>query len=240
MNIDSPNKYGKATEEKIQRFESMIGCELPIEYRNYLAKYNGGKPIPSNFDLENEEGLTLHTMNSLSFDGKYYDHAWTYETFKGRIPKQLLPFGDDPGGNQICIGLKGKYKGKVYFWDHEEDNLIFKFKGVSLVAESFNEFIDGLYEYIDLNETEIDRILRTRDFDVLERLLENGHDIEQENEYGRTLIEEASISANAEFINFLYEKGAELRESIALAEQNAKFFEEHKPIVELLGNLKRI
>ena len=48
------------------------------------------------------------------------------------------------GGNQICLGISGKYRGKIYFWihdmesDEEMDNMFF-------LAHSFDEFFGDLY-----------------------------------------------------------------------------------------------
>lgn len=239
MSIEKPNEYGPVSEDELKEFELRIGAMLPDQYRRFLLEHNGGKPVPSDFHLPGNNVSGLHHVYGLHQGPDYRDIQSAYKVFKGRVPKEMLAIAEDGFGNQICIGLKKKHVGKVYFWDHEECGLFFKSHETILLASTFDGFIDNLFEYIDPNETEVDRIVRVRDLNALTLLLENGYDIEQENDYGWTLIEKASISANAEFISYLYEAGAELKESISLAERNAEFFEEYKPIVELLRNLKR-
>jgi hypothetical protein len=58
---------------------------------------------------------------------------------------------DDPFGNGICIGLTGEHRGRMYFWDHEcapdpdeWDGSADTTENVTLVANSFTEFVGGL------------------------------------------------------------------------------------------------
>jgi hypothetical protein len=74
------------------------------------------------------------------------------------MPDTMIPIADDGGGNQICLGIKGKERGKVYYWDHhnewdEQDYLEdygepmppeVKFQNVYLIAKSFEDFIQRL------------------------------------------------------------------------------------------------
>lgn len=32
-----------------------------------------------------------------------------------------MPIATDSFGNKLCIGVKGKHYGKIYFWDHENE-----------------------------------------------------------------------------------------------------------------------
>ena len=75
-------------------------------------------------------------------------------TYEGRLPPELFPVAYDPGGNLIAVSTGGENAGKVYFWDHEmEDDEASTadhdpyFDNVSLIANSFDEFFNGLYEY---------------------------------------------------------------------------------------------
>ncbi len=51
----------------------------------------------------------------------------------------------------ICLGIKGKRRGKVYFWDHEDefdDNGEGRqdYGNVYLLANSLDEFLNKLHE----------------------------------------------------------------------------------------------
>jgi hypothetical protein len=65
---------------------------------------------------------------------------------QGRIPKKLFPIANDPFGNLICVSLTGEDCGAVYFWDHENepDDEDTEFRNIHLIADSWEEFIDGL------------------------------------------------------------------------------------------------
>lgn len=156
---------------------------------------------------------------------------------KAEFQMNFLAIADDPFGNQICIGIKKKYLGRIYFWDHEEESRFFKFKGTTLLAHTFDDFLESLYEYVDPNESEIERVVRLEDVDTLTRLINGGYDIETTDEYGRTIIENCAIHRRNLLISFLFEKGADLRSSLEFAEKNAEFFDEHKETVCLLKEL---
>jgi hypothetical protein len=78
---------------------------------------------------------------------------------------------------------------------------------MSLVARSFTEFTSLLHEYIDPNESEADRIIRENDIEGLIRLLETGFNIETQDAYGRTLLENAAIHDRVDLIRALHNCG---------------------------------
>lgn len=238
MMIKDSNKLGFLSEEALRRFEFEIGALLPEQFREFLLKHNGGKPVPSDFKISDNEGNScLHHVYGLHDGPDYSNIASNHRVFKGRIPNELLAIADDPFGNQICIGIKKKYLGRIYFWDHEEESRFFKFKGTTLLAHTFDDFLESLYEYVDPNESEIERVVRLEDVDTLTRLINGGYDIETTDEYGRTIIENCAIHRRNLLISFLFEKGADLRSSLEFAEKNAEFFDEHKETVCLLKEL---
>ena len=68
------------------------------------------------------------------------------ERYEGEIPESLLPIGDAPGGNLICINSEHQ----VYLWDHESD----RDEEVYLVASSMESFFDSLEPDIgDIGDT---------------------------------------------------------------------------------------
>lgn len=78
------------------------------------------------------------------------DMVWNYKMFKGRMPKFYLPIGCDPGGNQICLAVKGQNYGQVFFWDHEfeaDDGCEPTEENLTRIASSFDAFLDSLREF---------------------------------------------------------------------------------------------
>ncbi len=62
-------------------------------------------------------------------------------------------------------------------------------------------------------------------------------DIEALDEHDRSMMENAVINNSTKIIKFLYSKGANLRDSITLAERNAEFFEEYVELASFLKNM---
>jgi cell wall assembly regulator SMI1 len=242
MIIEDSNKYGEINRVLLERFEKEIGAKLPEQYREFLICHNGGKPVPSNFLISKRKGEdSIEQFYGLNNGPTYQRLNENYELSIDRLPSYVIPIGSDDFGNNICIGIKGKNKGKVYFSNYYIQGGILKkilFGRVKLISESFNEFLNSLYEWIDPEETEIERIFRTNDIDGLKSLLASGFDIETLDENDRTPIERAAVSAKNDIIKFLYEAGANLRSSLEIAQKNAEFFEKHKSTVELIKQLK--
>lgn len=238
MDIINPNKYGKLKESALLNFEKYIGVKLPIEYRKYQLEHNGGKPFPHDFTISKQEGDdSIHHFYGLHSGPDYLQLRSHYDTYCDRMPPEIIPIADDPFGNQICIGIKGKYTEKIYFWDHEKESGQSNWSNIKEIASSFDQFLNSLFEYIDPNETYIEKIIRTNNISGLLKLIDNGYDIETLYEYDRSLIEMAAIHANNEMVEILFRKGAKLRHALKYAEQNAQFFEKHKETVELIKRL---
>jgi hypothetical protein len=69
------------------------------------------------------------------------------ENVEDAIPAEVLAFGEDVGGNLLCIGIRGDHHGKVYFWDHNQSLPGLDesgWSGMILLAESFEEFVAAL------------------------------------------------------------------------------------------------
>ena len=139
---------GKISEEIIAKYEQKWDVKLPSEYKEFLLKYNGGYPSPDAFAIkEIEDESTVDRF--LSIDAGPHSNLDKYvNTYSGRIPKDLFPIAHDPGGNLICIGIKGKNIRKIFFWDHEfeVDEGEPDYSNVHLIADNLSHFLDELYE----------------------------------------------------------------------------------------------
>lgn len=235
MKIEKPNPHGSLEENVLVAFERTLKERLPETYRQHLLNYNGGKWEPKCFVISGEEGeSSVHSVYGLHRGPEYCRLDSSREIFSDRVPKDLLAIASDPGGNQICLGISGKRREAVYFWDHE----IAGNKSLTLIADSFDGFIDALFKPAPKNILEV--ILEDNDIEELGRLLD-AHVIglEDTDEYDRTLLERAAIEARPDIIVFLFDRGAKLRDALGCAEKNAKYFNEHVPVVELIKRLEK-
>lgn len=139
---------GNISMDIIEKYEQKWGVKLPEEYRKFLSTYNGGYPFPDAFaiaDIEDES--TVDRFLQLGA-GPHSNLEKYMTTYTGRLPNDLFPIAHDPGGNLICIGIDGDCFGKIYFWDHEfeADENEPDYSNVYLIADSFIEFLENLYE----------------------------------------------------------------------------------------------
>lgn len=139
---------GVVSEQEIFNLENKLGIYFPKDYIEFLKKNNGGYPDPDGFDFSNgDDGSSIDRFFSIS-DSKNESIIEYYSNYKNRIPKGYFPIAKDPGDNLIIIDINHD-KSIVYFWDHEseaEDGDIPGMGNVHLIASSFTEFIDNLFE----------------------------------------------------------------------------------------------
>jgi cell wall assembly regulator SMI1 len=134
-------------ETDLQAFEAEYDIVLPTEYKQFLLLHNGGNPKPNLFDY-NHISFGPYAGGVRRFDPIDKKDPYSlsaYLRYRGSVipsmSENLLPIGNDDGGNAICISTSGKNLGKIYFWEHDmgEGNHI------HLVANSLSEFMASLY-----------------------------------------------------------------------------------------------
>lgn len=135
----------------ISLFERFLEIRLPKEYRRFCLKYNGGRPEPGRFICTASGGRSLvqyfYRFNS---PNNYDDMIWAFKVFKGRMPEFFLPIGCDPGGNQICLAVKGQNYGQVFYWDHDfevDDGCDPTEENLTFVAPNFDAFLNSLHAF---------------------------------------------------------------------------------------------
>ena len=137
---------GRLDPSEIKSIEHQIGFRLPDDYAHFLADY-GGYAFESYVEfpyLQSYPGGERGMFNVFFgiMPGSSYDLTGNLRTYQGRISSDLLPIGNDPGGNIICLSIVGDDRGAVYFWDHEEEAS--EGSNAYLIARSFDEFINSL------------------------------------------------------------------------------------------------
>ena len=136
--------------EDVEKFENKYKISLPQEYKSFLLKTNGGEPSIRKFKTRDGK-ITSHLMLLFPlFESVFPNLANHYATYNigNKIPKSLLPIGEDPIKNLICISISGDDVGSIYYWsmDEEDDNYKPSFKRIKFVSESYDKFINNLIE----------------------------------------------------------------------------------------------
>lgn len=161
--------YGYSPIREVEKIEETFGFILPNEYKEFLHKFG-----TLNFsDIEivfypantnNEEALTI--VNFYGVKGDNYNLKLIINRYNDRIPDDLIPIAECPGGDQLCIGIKNKAFDKIYYWDHNKEKMQVNtveemWEPVTLINNSFYEFImssQELKENKDFDDSNIENI----------------------------------------------------------------------------------
>lgn len=140
----------RLSETDITQVEARVGWSLPEAYRVFLLIFNGGRPEPSDFSVP-QWHYQASLVNDFSgiIPGRYNDIEKNIEILGYRLPNGFIPIADDPGGNAILLSLHGPTRGKVYFWDHENEpneytDDVRDYPNIYLVADDFISFLHML------------------------------------------------------------------------------------------------
>lgn len=132
-------KHPNLTEEEIVNVEKKLGVLFPLEYKDFLLSQNGGYPKACEFDLP--DGSNASIVNHFYSIGEMSSNLYKRNRFL-EDSAEFINIGDDSGGNQILLRVRGENAGELYFLDHdidpeEENNMHF-------LAKNLNEFLKML------------------------------------------------------------------------------------------------
>lgn len=134
------------TDNDLAFFESFFCKEIPLSFKNFYKKNNGG--FLSEEDMEaGVWGLPVNGFYSIKYGEKtiekmvnnYGDLIPCDDGNGGWKKFTFIPFSYDNGGNPIFVSLRESDYGCVYIYAPDGDNL---FK----ISNSFEEFISRLYK----------------------------------------------------------------------------------------------
>lgn len=139
MNIINDNKP-RLPGSGIAELEDKIGKKLPVEYVNFLERYNGGQPLENKFHIPDcdSDSLIDHFLGMGRPSEDIMDWIDELDDLAGRF----IPIGFDPGGNALILDY---LDGTIYYWDSarhfecstDEENTYW-------IANSFGELMGSL------------------------------------------------------------------------------------------------
>ena len=141
------DKLDNATPEAIKALNEKLGFTIPTQYESFLLTHGGGQPM-NNFyrKYKDDKALWEFPVNDFfGLDNSGSDLFSVYCQYLGRIPKNLLPIGNDGIDNIICIGVNDNTMGKIFICIHIDAIGEERFR-VEFLADSFEEFLSGLGE----------------------------------------------------------------------------------------------
>jgi hypothetical protein len=151
MTLEIERSGPALTESDIAGFEESLGRPVPAAYRSFLLVHNGGSPDRRNFTITQdgrEESIAIKRLLGIGMAERTLDIAYVLDAFSDRAPETFFPIARDPGGNIVGIVDGGEGAGRVLYFDldEESDEGATPLEKMYVVAESFEEFIDGLTE----------------------------------------------------------------------------------------------
>jgi hypothetical protein len=203
---DVTDRHRPPSPAAFARLERRIGAPVPRDYRRLLGVINGG--------AVHGEWVNKHVMLSelygLRSDEERYNlldqigFTWTTnanyeEPGLAHLPTDTIPIASDIGDNWVCLVIKGKQAGAVYYWDHEASGgysastTIRDAKEMQRLAPNLPAFLRGLKREGPPRLEELERALSEDDAAGLERLLSGSapERLARSLASGHTLLEEA-------------------------------------------------
>ena len=152
MDINFEYSFPAVNEKNICDFEKKYNITIPDEYKKFLLLYNGGKADRRRFTIRDDKGATTTSSIMMFFPLSQETEHNLEEMYlhynRGNIvPENFLPIGIDPADSLICLSIKGKDRGYVYFCDldyFEEDNEL-KEEYIIRMEQSFNSLVNNLF-----------------------------------------------------------------------------------------------
>lgn len=133
------------SELEVRRFEREHDVVLPSDYRAFLLRHNGGRPIPADFmlTLENEPlHWRVHFFFGLNDPEESCCLRWNYAITSATRPAGTLPIAGDEAGNMLYLRWDEPDQGSVHFGATPSEG-----RRVRLVriCGSFSQFLDRLH-----------------------------------------------------------------------------------------------
>ena len=129
--------------DPIKEIEIEFDFKLPQDFKAFVYKYNNASPVKHYcIRADTNDYLFCGIYDFNKQENPQTESAWVTANIDRKLSKtgrlEYFGFGRDPFGNQFVFGRDGK----IYFWEHEEDNYYY-------ICDSFTEFINMLVKWAD-------------------------------------------------------------------------------------------
>jgi uncharacterized protein Usg len=141
----------------IEEFENKIAFKFPKTYKEIVSRFDGARIVNKldSFDIYSnlsEKNDTYGIGCFLAYNLNDRENIIYYWRDKDKnpefpFPKNIVPFSLDGGGDLICFDYRhdvSTNEPKIVVWHHEGEPGTDE--EISFVANSFDEFLDMLYD----------------------------------------------------------------------------------------------
>ncbi|MBG6130616.1 hypothetical protein IWQ47_002092 [Aquimarina sp. EL_43] len=116
--------------------EKKFNIKIPDSFVDFIIKNNGGY-IENNTYTDEKISFTIDVFLSIKYGELTLEETIEdHQVLEDNIPKDLMPFALDDGGNCYCIGIDSSNYDKVYKWYFDTDK-----NQKILLEDCFNDFL---------------------------------------------------------------------------------------------------
>ncbi len=132
------------SKQEVEAIEWVLGVKLPDDYLECAMVNHGGRPSLKCLDFAKRKDNVFQSLLPLTEQSKRMGVVQMISSVTDRLPGQVIPFGNDPGGNLYCFDYRRSPSPRVVYWDHElaVGNPP---EAIVPVAESFTELLGMLH-----------------------------------------------------------------------------------------------
>lgn len=123
-----------ATDEQVRAAERALRVRFPADFLAVAQPHPGAAPVPATFDLP--DGSSSAVAHLLHFADEPFFTNIVARRFpvEGVIPKGVIPFAEDVGGDLICFDHRTDYDAPpIAFWSVDTGRI--------RLAGTFTEFV---------------------------------------------------------------------------------------------------
>jgi hypothetical protein len=132
----------------VRSIEEGLGITFPNDYVECAMVNHGGRPSLHCIDFGGRKDRVFQGLLALTEGRKKMTVLGTLTAVADRLPRGLIPFGEDPAGNLYCFDYRARSHPTVVFWDHER-SVSNPTNCVISVADSFTDMLVMLHECSD-------------------------------------------------------------------------------------------
>ena len=130
----------------IVNIENCLDVEFPDDFKEHYLTYNGGYPEKDSFIWPDGGITTINSFSSMKHKGfvnleNVYNQLILSESY---LPKGIVPFAADDGGNMFCISCRNKDYGMIYYCNNDQYNVNETEECLSAISSSLHDFINNL------------------------------------------------------------------------------------------------
>lgn len=140
------NTEKSVTNEDILEIEKKYSFKFPNDFRDHYLTFNGGDLERYIFKDEHGYKYVVQCFIPIKYGGRTLENVLDILRVDPILPEWLIPFADDPGGDQFCFSLKEDDIGAVYYWSHEYEYGDDPEEHVWYLAKSLKVFIESMID----------------------------------------------------------------------------------------------